>query len=489
MKVHFIFICGSGVSQMAVLMKNLGHTVTGSDTDIFPPVSTYLENNGIHLKSEISASNITDDIDLVVLGGSTFIKVKDKFNPEYEEAKRLGIKCVGWDELVGEMLATNTTVEVAGTYGKSTCTAMLAWVLDAAGLNPNFMVGAIPLNFSTGFRKGETDYCVLEGDEHPLLHYHEGGKFMYHKPTHALITAAKWDHINVYTTPESYIQAYQDLVRLLSGFVIANLDGENIKEVIKDSKVKVKFYTVYEEHIEIYKELKKEFPDIVDGLYIAKNLFYEKDKTSFTVDFVDYPRNENWKIPDQMMFETELIGEHNVQNCLGVISTALSLGVNLSGIQEGIKTFKNVKRRLEIVGKTKNGALVFDDLAHSPVKAKETLRALRTRYKSNRIVAIFDPHSSLLKEREVLSWLPGTFDLASEVIIPKVTIGKDVPKEKRVFGKDIVDAISITQPEVKYMPIDDLMIQHLQSSTKTGDIIIFMSSGGWRNILTSLISN
>lgn len=488
MRVHFIFICGSGVAQMAVIMKSLGHNVTGSDNDIYPPVSTYLENNEINVLN-FGSQNITKDTDLVVLGGSTFIKVANQHNEEYEEAKRLGIKILGWDELVGDILSSQITIDVVGTYGKSTCSALLAWILTVAKYDPSYMIGALPLNFKTGAYKSDSDYSVFEGDEHPLLHYHKGGKFMYHKPTHVLITAAKWDHINVYKTPNEYIECYKNLITLIKnpGFIVANIEGENILQVIEDANVPIIFYSSSIQSIKKYENLKSTSNKNYHGLYVVRDIKFGNDNTQFVVDFVDFPRNENWKLPDQILFESPLIGLHNIENALGDIAMSLSLGVDLHFVQEGIRSFKNVKRRLEVVGRNNNNALIIDDLAHSPVKAKETLKALRTRYKDNRIIAIFDAHSSLLKQKEVLDWLPGTFDLANEVIIPKIILQKDIPKDKWVFGKDIVEAIAKTQPNVKYMPIDENLIDYLNSNTKADDIIIFMSSGSWRDIITSII--
>jgi UDP-N-acetylmuramate: L-alanyl-gamma-D-glutamyl-meso-diaminopimelate ligase len=184
-------------------------------------------------------------------------------------------------------------------------------------------------------------------------------------------------------------------------------------------------------------------------------------------------------------FSTKLLGIHNVENCIGVIAMCDILGFDLEAVGKAVASFNGVKVRLELLGKTKNGATVYNDIAHSPVKAKASLEALRSRFATKKIVSVFDPHASSLSDRKSLAWYSGSFDNASVVILPAVPVKKSTPKEDRVYGKDILESIQKTQPNAIYMPLDHQIIDYLQE-LKDDSVIVFMSSGGWRGIVDAL---
>jgi UDP-N-acetylmuramate-alanine ligase len=295
-------------------------------------------------------------------------------------------------------------------------------------------------------------------------------RFVYYQPKQVLLTATQWDHINIYPTEESYIQAFRELAKLAhdnSGFILSALNGQNnntIRAYFKSLGGKNFTYAVNQTE-----------SNLVD--YSGQIIKYDKDKTTFKV----FCKNK-----DLGTFTTLLMGDHNIENCVGAIGMSHLLGLDMKSVNDAVATFKGLKVHLELVGKTEKGSEIFSDLAHSAVKAKSTLEALRTRYKTEKIVAIFDPHASSLSERKSLDWYPGTFDLASEVIIPHVSVKKSTPKDQRVYGTDIVNAIKQTQQNAKYMPLDESIVEYLLNCDEN-TVIVFMSSGSWRGIIEKIV--
>lgn len=469
--VHFIGIAGSAIAPIAKMMKDLGWKVTGYEhNQVWEPMKSFLKDNNIEYSEiEHNFENL-QKADLVVLGGS--VLMKDKNDPEFLEAKKLGKKIVGYEQLLQDFVVKKNSVVIAGTYGKTTISSMLAWILETAKLNPSYMSGGQQLNFDSGVRSTDSDYSVVEGDEYvSVWGFDMEPRFVYYKPNHTLITSAKWDHVNVYPMEESYVEAFKKLAKKTeenSGIMLLCATGDNLEKVKKSFKGKVYTYMMKE------KSAEKRMAGNVD--YTGEIIEYFPDKTVFRVyEGVDLL----WE------FETTMIGDHNVENCVASIAMARILGISVKSIDDALKTFKGIGRRQEVVGKMKSGATVMDDFAHSPIKAKATLEALRTRYKG-KIIAIFNAHATSLADRETLKWYPGVFDKADFVIIPKITVKKSTPKEKRVYGKDVVDAIAKTQPNVEYIPVEENIVKKIQELADKNSLVVFMSSGGWGKLVLSL---
>jgi len=471
--VHFIGIAGSAIAPIAKMMKDLDWKVTGYEHNkVWDPMKTFLKKSEIdYYEIEPNLDNVKA-ADLVVIGGS--VLMKNEKDPEFIEARRLGKKIVGYVELLREYVVKQNSIVIAGTYGKTTLSALLAWILDVAGKDPSFMSGGQPLNFESGVRTTDSKYSVIEGDEYvSVWGFDMEPKFIYYKPKYTLVTSAKWDHLNVYPTEESYIEAFHKLMKKTqqnNGKVLLCATGENNEKVKKAFKGKVFTYMLKE------REGEKRIHGSVD--YIGEVVEYLEDKTVFNV----YERTDLlWQ------FETPMIGEHNVENCVAAVAMARLLGIDIAPIAEALKSFKGIKRRQEIRGKTKKGAIIIDDFAHSPVKARATIEAIRTRYQSEKIVVVFNAHATTLADRETLKWYPGTFDKADLVIIPKVSVKKSTPKEKRVYGRDIIESIKRTQPNAEYIPVDENIVKRIRKESDSNTIVVFMSSGGWRGIIEDLL--
>jgi UDP-N-acetylmuramate: L-alanyl-gamma-D-glutamyl-meso-diaminopimelate ligase len=458
--IHLIGVGGSAIAPLAVMLQKEGYTITGSDANVFEPALSLLNKNKIDWYEGAKPEKIKD-ADLVIIGGSMLMKDKD--NPEYIEAKKLKKRIESFTYLVKEHIIKENSIVITGTYGKTTITSLIAWILESANLNPSFLIGGLPLNFDYGIRKTDSNYSVVEGDEFAAsFGFDMTPKFMYYEPKYTVITATQWDHVNMYTTEKEYIDAFKELVELTNGNkgnLLISTDGKNNQEVAEVSN-NVQYYG-----------LKK-------GDFTVENLKFNEDKTTFFVNKGDDRIGE---------FETTLLGIHNVENCLAAISLLHNIGIDSETIKDGLKTYKGVKRRLEIIGKNSKGATIIDDFAHSPVKAQSTLEALRTRFKEKKILAIYSPRVSERESKATLSWYKNTFDAANSIIIPKITVKKTTKKEERIHGIDIINAIEKDETEKHYFPKEEQILEFLENNSDRDTIIIFMSAGGWGDLMEKAV--
>ncbi|MFZ5366445.1 MAG: UDP-N-acetylmuramate--L-alanine ligase [Patescibacteria group bacterium] len=457
--IHFIGIAGKTMAPLAKMFMDMGWQVTGSDQKaVYPPITTYLEENNIDFARGYSEKNLSEKPDLVVVGRSALLINQE--NPEVVKAKKFGCPILSYPEVLRNFLVKENSIVTAGTYGKTTLASLLAWILEKAGFNPSFMIGGVSLNFSDGVRNTPSSYSVIEGDETPAMLETDLPKFMFYKPKFVLLTAAKWDHPEIFKNENDYILAFKKFVKLIpqDGLLVACGDGENIKEVARVAKCQVVWYSSE-----------------------TKNANFWLEKISFATKLVSF---EVVTLKERILLETSLLGRHNLQNICGAVALCRSLGIETEIIKNAIRTFKGIKTRLENLG-TFGGITVFFDFAQHPAKVKESLTALRVRFPKSRIFCVFDPHASLLKQRESLTWYPGKFDKANQVIVTKMAFLKTSKKENRVKGPEIVRAIAKTQPNVFYEPIDEKVIDFLINEPKRKDIIIFMSSGGLK--ITTMI--
>lgn len=456
-KIHFIGIGGSAIAPLAVEMSKHGYTVTGSDLNVFDPALTLLKKNKIDWYEGFKPEKIKD-VDLVIIGGSMLMK--DGENPEYVQAKKLKKQIESFTYLINKHIIKDESIVVCGTYGKTTITSLIAWILEVAKLNPSFLIGGLPLNFEYGIKKTNSKYSVVEGDEYAAAFgFDMTPKFLHYSPKYTIITAAQWDHINMYPTEKDYKDAYKKLVKLVeknNGQLYLSYNGDNNIEIIEKYKGKFEKY------------------GLKSGNFITENINFGKNKTTFSV------KKENKKIGD---FETKLIGTHNIENCLAAIALTFNLGIELEKIQEGIRTYKGVKRRLEVLGTNTKGATVIDDFAHSPIKAQSTLEALRTRFKKNKIITIYSPRVSERESKNTLSWYKETFKETNHIIIPKITVKKSTEKEFRIHGIDIINAINKGENSKHYFPKEEQILNFLKENSDKNTIIVFMSAGGWGDLM------
>lgn len=478
MKVYIISIAGVGSGNLAVLLKRLGHDVRGSELSkkgYYPPISDLLEENEIQVDFGFHPDDISPDLDLVVFGGAAFIHQKD--NKQIGRAKELGLKVISYPEGIGKFISKEENIEVVGNHGKTTITGLIAKCLIDLRVDPSYFIGGYPIGFESTVKTGNSKYSVCEGDEHPTLHYSSSGKFMYHYPKHVLFTSADWDHKNVFVSEKEYINQYIELFSILpkDGIITACATGVNVFKVLKYSKrsnpISLYLLNSTNEDIPILLEKINAQTEAIKNkiyrLYIAENAKYLTDSTKFNVRVWDCKYRKFYEqINNKYEFSTNLMGKIGVENSLAAISTLNQLGFDLEQLVKPVSTFRGVKRKHEILH---NGDYVLiNDHAHSPIKIKSSLEAVRTRYKNNRIFTIFHVGQSALKERKTFEQLKAVFNLSNFVLIPRVI--PDMNSEDPIFGKDYKDLIScsanhnLIRENVLYLPSNQELANFLSTN-------------------------
>jgi UDP-N-acetylmuramate: L-alanyl-gamma-D-glutamyl-meso-diaminopimelate ligase len=430
-KAYFIGIAGKTMAPLAKAFLDLDWEVSGSDhKEIYPPMSTYLLENKIPYVEGYRTENVPTDADLVVVGRSAILV--DSQNPEYLQAKKLGLNIKSYPEVLQEYLVKRNSIVIAGTYGKTTITALVALILKNAGLDPSYMIGGIPLDMEDGVKITNSDFSVVEGDEPPALFETDPPKFMFYKPKYLLLTATYWDHPEIFKTENAYINAFVNLVRLLpkEGLLVYNLDKVS-NLVVKEAGCR---------------------------------------KISYSLE---NPQACYFKIT----LKTSLIGKSNLENICGAFALCSELGIPKEIIIKSVGQFKGVKTRLEFLGKF-GGRFLYWDLAQHPQKVRGTVSALRQHYPKEKIIAVYHPAASVLKYRQILPALENVFDQVDQVIVTKASFLKGISREERVSGLDLAKAISKTQKNVFYQPVKEKIIDYLQKKTKEDEVIVFLSSGG-----------
>jgi len=450
-KAYFIGISGKTMAPLAKAFKDLGWEVSGSDhKEIYPPMSTYLLENKIPYIVGYCRENVPSDADLVVVGRSALLV--DPQNPEYLRAKELNLNVRSYPEVLVDYLVKKNSVVIAGTYGKTTISSLVAWILKNAGLNPSYMTGGISLNLKDGVRITNSEYSVVEGDEPPALFETDPPKFMFYKPKYLLLTATKWDHPEVFKTEKEYLEAFRKLVQLLpfDGFLIYNKNSvsKSVWEKFAGRRISYSF-------------------EDSDADFWVEKIVRKKEKTFFKIS----GKNEIFEL------ETVLLGDHNLENICGAVALCFSLNVSKEIIVNSVRSFLGVKTRLEFLGKF-GGRFLYWDLAQHPQKVKGTVYALRQHYPKEKIIVVYHPSASVLKYRQILPSLETVFDPVDQVIVAKTGSLKGIPREERVSGLDLAKSISKTQKNVFYQPVKEKIIDYLQKNTKEGEIIVFLSSGG-----------
>ena len=457
-KVHIIGVAGQLSGPLAKALEDNDWQVTGSDQkQVYPPITDYLDNNKISYTRGFNQDNISKDLDLVILAGiavGSFVP-DSRENPEIDKARQLGLKIISQAEAIQKLLIKKESIVVAGTYGKTTTTAMLVAIFKKAGFDPSYMFGGISKGVTNPLAITDSIWSIVEGDEYLAAGKERQPKFLYYQPKYLILTAARWEHQDVYKKRGDYWVAFKKLLSLIpeDGFVLANKSGENIDKVLTSFKGRKVFYSLKK-----VKEAKWWVEDIKLGEKGSNFLIVNKQGLKISI-------------------KLKVLGRHNIENALVAGALALSLGVGEKAVRQGLKSFMGIKRRLEIIGCWKE-VTVIDDISQTRPRVKAALRAIKDHFPQKRILVIFDPHYSGLLYKPSLNDYPGMFDLAGKVIISRVSFKKEISKKDRVLGKDIVEKISQTQKRASYLPLKKELIREVTEYLKEGDVVVFMSSGG-----------
>src|SRR5260221_9113347 len=464
MHYHLIGICGTAMASLAGMLQARGHRVTGSDENVYPPMSTMLEGLGIGLMQGYKAAHLEPAPDCVVIGNAI-----PRGNPEVETAlnRRLLYRSVP-EVLKEEFIRGRRSLVVAGTHGKTTTTSLAAWIIDQGGLNPSFMVGGVVQNFGASFQVTASDYFIIEGDEYDTAYFDKGPKFMHYLPELAIVNNLEFDHADIYQDLDAVKLAFRRLMHLVTGNgrLIAGWDSPHVREVV--ASLAGKLFT----QVETYGTSQ-------DASWQARDIDYAEERTRFRV----FREGLEWG-----EFQTPLIGDFNVRNCLAAIIAADAWGLERKVIAAALKTFQSVRRRCEVRGEV-NGVTVIDDFAHHPTAVRETLTALRVKYPDQRLIAVFEPRSrtschATFQDQYVTAFMPADY-----VIISRVFDSQRAAEMGGVLDttKWIDDIAAQNKPAISVTD-EDQIVRSLTSELRSGDVVAIMSNGAFGGIHEKLLA-
>ena len=457
MHYHLIGICGTAMASLAGMLQASGHQVTGSDENVYPPMSTMLGDLGIQIMKGYDAAHVATP-DCVVVGNAI-----PRGNPEVEDAldRRLNYRSLP-EVLRKEFIHGRRSLVVAGTHGKTTTTSLAAWVIDQAGLNPSFLVGGVVQNFGVSFRVTGSDYFIIEGDEYDTAYFDKGPKFMHYLPEVAIVNNIEFDHADIYKDLDAVKLAFRRLMNLVpgNGKLIAGWDSQPVREVV--ASFGPKLFTQLET-----------FGTGDEAKWQARNINYAEGMTHFDV----FREGAKWA-----EFQTPLIGDFNVRNCLAVVIAADAWGVERQTLIDALATFKSVRRRCEVRGEV-NGITVIDDFAHHPTAVRETLAALKLKYQERRIVAVFEPRSRTSCHATFQSTYIDAFAPADYVIVSRVYDAQRAAEMGGVLDieKLIEDISAQNKPAHAITDVDEIVAK-LSGELRSGDVVAIMSNGAFGGI-------
>ena len=463
MHYHLIGICGTAMASLAGMLQARGFKVTGSDQNVYPPMSTQLEALGIEILNGYRAENADIGADVTVVGNAI-----SRGNPELEEVLNRKLMYRSQAEIVKELfIRGRRSLVVAGTHGKTTTTSIATWVCEVGGLDPSFLVGGIVQNFDASFRVTQSDHFVIEGDEYDTAYFDKKPKFMHYLPEIAIVNNIEFDHADIYRDLQEIKFQFSRLMNLVpgNGRLICGIDSPVVREVLDEMQGKL-FTTI------------ETFGLSEDAKWQARYIDFTGEKTRFTV----FRDGTSWG-----EFETHLIGEFNVRNCLAVIIAADAWGIAKEKIQEAFDTFKSVKRRMEVRG-TERGVTVIDDFAHHPTAVEETLKALRMKYDGRRLIAVFEPRSWSSRLAVFQAPYSKAFSYADYVIIAGVYNTSKASELGKVLDvSELVKDIEMQGKPALSFPDADAIIDHLAPELADGDVVAIMSNGGFGGIHDKLL--
>src|SRR5882762_4326218 len=455
--IHLIGICGTAMASLAGMLKHRGFSVTGSDAAAYPPMSTFLESLNIPLAQPFAESNLKPCPDLVVVGNAI-----SRGNVELEHVLDERIAFCSLPQILhDEFLMGKEVLVVAGTHGKTTTTSMLAWIFETAGLRPSFLIGGIAENFGSSFQLGDGKHFILEGDEYDTAFFDKGPKFLHYFPNAIILTSVEFDHADIYKDLDAVETAFKRLVNLIPGRgrIVALDTGESIERCLARAFCPVERYG-----------------NAKQATWQVTNLRLDPSSTSWSV----LRKGEPWSD-----FEFALAGEYNVLNATAAAALASGCGISKEQIAAALKTFKSVKRRLEVRAQV-NGITIIDDFAHHPTAIAGTLKALQARYPGSRLWAILEPRSNTLRRNVFQSELARSLAVADEIVVANVFKSESIPERERMDVATLVAEVQKQGRRARLAPDADAIVQTVAPEMRPGDVVAILSNGGFGGIYEML---
>jgi UDP-N-acetylmuramate: L-alanyl-gamma-D-glutamyl-meso-diaminopimelate ligase len=454
MHVHILGICGTFMGGIAAIARAAGHRVTGSDRNVYPPMSTQLEALGIDVIQGFEASQLDPAPDVVVVGN-----VMTRGQPVIEALLEMGIPYASGPEwLSREVLKDRWVLAVAGTHGKTTTSSLLAWILEDAGLAPGFLIGGVPANFDTSARLGSEPFFVIEADEYDTAFFDKRAKFVHYRPRTVILNNLEYDHADIYPDVESIQRQFHHLVRIVpgSGRIVWNASDARLEQTLA-----MGCWTPCE-------GFARSEAGAADALWTAQPTGGVDDFSQFEVLEGGQPRG---------VVRWQLIGAHNMENALAAIAAARHAGVTVEHAIEALGSFKGIARRMQLRGEV-NGVRVYDDFAHHPTAIATTVDGLRRRVGSARIIAVLEPRSNTMKMGVHQNTLGPSLLGADEVwLFTPPDLGWDAGPIVAALGKRGHASRDIAA-----------LAAELAKSAKAGDHVLIMSNGGFGGLHGKLLT-
>jgi UDP-N-acetylmuramate: L-alanyl-gamma-D-glutamyl-meso-diaminopimelate ligase len=459
-----IGICGTAMASLAGMLKQRGFRVTGSDAAAYPPMSDFLRELGIPLAQPFDARNLEPRPDLVVVGNAI-----SRGNVELEQVLDHRLPFCSLPQLLhDEFLRGKEVLVVAGTHGKTTTTSMLAWIFHCAGLQPSFLIGGIAENFGSSFHLGRGRHFIVEGDEYDTAFFDKGPKFLHYFPDSVILTSVEFDHADIYKDLDAVETAFKRLVNLIPrrGRIVAfdGAAGEATESASLERCLAKTFCPV------------ERYGGGARSQWQVTDLRLEPGRTTWSVLHEDSPWAD---------FEFALAGEYNVWNATAAAALAATCDISKDEIAAALKTFKSVKRRLEVKAQV-NGITVIDDFAHHPTAIAGTLKALRARYPGARLWAILEPRSNTLRRRVLQSNLAHSLALADEVVVAAVFRSEAVPENERLELPELAAEIQKNGRHARLLAGADAIVETVAPEMRSGDVVAILSNGGFGGIYEKL---
>jgi UDP-N-acetylmuramate: L-alanyl-gamma-D-glutamyl-meso-diaminopimelate ligase len=452
-KFHFLGICGSAMASVAAALQERGFKVTGSDENVYPPMSSFLQEKGIALKKGYRAENIPADADVVVIGN-----VMKRGNPEVEAVLNRKLFYLSLPEVLKNyFLRSRHNLVVTGTHGKTTTTALLAWIMEKAGRKPGYLIGGLPKNFGQGARLNDSKYFVIEGDEYDTAFFDKRSKFIHYLPELLIVNNIEFDHADIFRDLDEVKLSFRRLLNIVpqNGMVLLNGDDPNCVEVAKDCLAQM---------IEVG---------------FSKNCAQRIREVAYS------PEGSRFKLGEET-FEIPLVGEFNVRNAAMAAMAARFYDVPKLKIDTAFKGFAGIARRLELRGEAR-GVKVIDDFGHHPTAVAHTLQALRHRYRGHRLWAVFEPRSNTTRRAVFQQQLPDALKLADGVFISQVARLEQIPEDERLKPERVVAAITKAGRPAFYERNADAIVDRIIPMLRPKDAVVVFSNGGFDNIHEKLL--
>ena len=455
--IHLIGICGAAMASLAGMLQQRGHRVTGSDAAAYPPMSDFLASLNIVVAQPFSAVNLEPRPDLVIVGNAI-----SRGNVELEHVldQRIPFQSMA-QVLHEEFLAGHERLVVVGTHGKTTTSSLLAWLFAEGQRAPSFLIGGIPENFGSSFALGDGREFILEGDEYDTAFFDKGPKFLHYFPDAVILTSVEFDHADIYKNLDEVKTAFKRLVNLIPhrGLLITWDGHPNVDECASRAFCRVERYG------------------------FAEHSYWQITDVSYTNDV------SRWKVLRDgdlwAEFETQLAGEYNVLNATAAAAMAASYDIPVETIAAALRSFRSVKRRLEVKAEL-HGITIIDDFAHHPTAISEALKALRTRYAGRRLLAVLEPRSNTLRRKVFESELADSLAQADMVVLAAVFKSDAIPKAERLDAANVVARLKAAGIPARQLASADEIVEALAPELCEGDVVAILSNGGFGGIYEKL---